>query len=268
MQERSKINSLLSFVFCGICLLVPINAKSENVLNYNIILFENFNQNELSSFAQVLLAKNNIELSQGNGPDGSNAIRVSYVGYKRGSKRAIVHYPLNILSEEAILSFDVLFDDDFQWVLGGKLHGLGPQNIISGGKKRQPDGWSARVLFKKNGECATYIYDQVSKRKYGIKKKSNIPAFKKGQWHHVRFYLKLNDPNYSNGYARIIIDNKLVVNHENLVLRSIGGDETLIQTFMFSTFHGGHKPKWSPVDNNGEYTTVYAYFDNFKIINK
>jgi hypothetical protein len=40
-----------------------------------------------------------------------------------------------------------MFDQDWQWVLGGKLHGLGPEQPITGGNERLPTGWSARVTF-------------------------------------------------------------------------------------------------------------------------
>ena len=43
------------------------------------------------------------------------------------------------------------------------------------------------------------------------------------------------------------------------------GAHTLISQFLFSTFHGGNTTWWTPVDESGNSTTVYAYFDNIVV---
>lgn len=47
--------------------------------------------------------------------------------------------------------------------------------------------------------------------------------------------------------------------------KGIGGPDTRIQYFLFSTFHGGNKPKWTPLDEKGKPSTVHALFDNFMV---
>jgi hypothetical protein len=42
----------------------------------------------------------------------------------------------------------------------------------------------------------------------------------------------------------------------------MGGDNTLVNDFLFSSFHGGHRPENAPRDTDGNYTTVHATFDN------
>ncbi len=76
----------------------------------------------------------------------------------------------------------------------------------------------------------------------------------------------MNAPGKPDGMARIMIDDKEVVKTEKVVFRGSGGIDTEIQQFLFSTFHGGHEPEWAPVDSEGKPTTVYAYFDNFRVI--
>jgi len=160
----------------------------------------------------------------------------------------------------------VLFDKDFQWTYGGKLHGLGSKVPVTGGKKRNPRKWSARTTFKKEGYVSTYLYDQDKKNKYGIGNVSDAPVFFKNQWHHVELEIKLNSANQADGFAYISIDGKKQATSDNVIFRGEEGRNTEIQTFIFSTFHGGNKLKWAPVDELGNLTTVYAYFDNFEVI--
>ncbi len=236
-------------------------AKKETTL----LLVETFDANIKTGLAKALLKNRYISFAKGKGKNGSNAIRVSYVGYQHGSQRVVVNYPLGAQVKQATLSFDVRFDKDFQWVRGGKLHGLGPQKFISGGNNREPESWSGRIMFRPKGACQTYLYDQSQKEKYGIGNKSKNRVFIKDKWHHVLLQISLNDVNKPNGFARILIDNKKITQTKEVKFRSKSGNNTLIQTFLFNTFHGGHSPQWAPVDKNGKPITVYAYFDNFVV---
>ncbi|MBF6058144.1 MULTISPECIES: polysaccharide lyase [Thiomicrorhabdus] len=231
-----------------------------------MLLQENFDKVDEKGFAAKALLHPKIELVKGVGPDGSNAIRVAYVGYERGSERVVLRYPLSSAVNEATLSFDVKFAKDFQWVLGGKLHGLGPKHPVTGGKARRPDGWSARIMFMPEGRCRTYLYDQDKMKKWGVGEATAQPVFTAGQWHHVVLQVSLNSPGELNGFARIFVDGKVVMVTENVVFRGVGGSDTKIQQFLFSTFHGGSSPKWAPRDRQGDPMTVYAYFDNFLVI--
>jgi hypothetical protein len=228
-------------------------------------LKEDFDNGTKRGFANKALNSPRIDLAKGAGPDGSNAIRVAYVGNKNGSERVVVHYPLGAVVDRATLSFDVRFDKNFQWVKGGKLHGLGPKRVVTGGKERLPDGWSARIMFREDGKCETYLYDQSRKTKYGIGQKSQRQVFQAGRWYHVGLEVSLNTPGKPDGSARMLINRKKVIDTEKVVFRQIGGRDTQIQQFLFSTFHGGNQPQWAPVDKKGKPTTVYAYFDNFMI---
>lgn len=231
----------------------------------HIVMKENFEASNQTALAQILLSHKHITLAKGAGPDGSDAIKVAYVGYPKGSERVVKKHQLGSIMKAATLSFDVRFDQNFKWTLGGKLHGLGSKNAITGGKKRQPNGWSARIMFKKEGRCATYLYDQDMTKKWGTGQTTDNPVFKAGQWHHVTLQVQLNEPGIPNGFTRILIDNKEVMITQNITFRKTGGSDTGIQEFLFSTFHGGNNPKYTPVDKNGNPTTVYAYFDNFSV---
>ncbi len=230
-----------------------------------VLLEETFDLPTGSSFASKALAHDLISLAKGEGPDASNAIRVSYVGFERGSKRVVLRLPLARPTTEATLSYDVCFEQDFLWVISGKLHGLGPKIPVTGGKPRHPEKWSARVNFKRDGHCATYLYDQHPDKTYGIGETSASPVFEKGKWHTVTLELKLNDPGQANGHARILVDGRDALHSSHIKFRENGGIDTEIQLFLFSTFHGGSSPKYTPVDESGNPTTVHALFDNFRV---
>jgi hypothetical protein len=230
------------------------------------VLFSEDFDGQPGSFATRLLAKKQVTLAKGQGPDRSNAIRVSYVGYPRGSERVVMGHPLKKAVRSATLSFDVMFDRDFQFVRGGKLHGLGPARPITGGKKRRPDGWSARVVFKDQGRGASYLYDQNPKLKWGLTETTSRSVFQKGRWHSVKLAVTVNDVGQSNGSAVITIDGKTVVRSTGIRFRDLDHPKTLISQFLFNTFHGGHSPPFAPVDQDGKFTTVHAYFDHFKVV--
>ena len=163
------------------------------------LLDENFDRP--GGFAELLLADPHVQLIRKGGPDGSKAIRVSYVGSKEGSERVVVGYPLKRAVMEATLAFDVRFGEDFQWVKGGKLHGLGPENPVTGGNAREPDRWSARIMFAGDGRSHSYLYEQSRDKKFGVGDMSKAPVFKKGVWQKVRIRVKLNTPGKADGPA-------------------------------------------------------------------
>ncbi len=216
--------------------------------------------------AQKLLKHTRISLVENAGPDGSNAIRVSYEGYDRGSKRVVVRHILPGKLKEATLSYRVRFADDFQFVRGGKLHGLGPQQPITGGKDMKADGWSARVMWKENGSLRTYIYHQDKPGEWGDSQMADDFYFQRGRWYSVSIQVRVNSgPDIADGFTRVYIDGKLVVAHENLRFRGVGGDRALISQLLFSTFHGGNQPEWAPTKVDGSYATVTADFDEIAV---
>ncbi|WFB37291.1 hypothetical protein P3T73_05895 [Kiritimatiellota bacterium B12222] len=230
-----------------------------------ILLSEDFSHPQ-QGLAQALLNHDKISYEETGGRDQSPGIRVRYAGYERGSQRVVIHYPLLQKTSAATLSFDVLFEENFQWVMGGKLHGLGPENPVTGGNQRSPDRWSARMMFKEEGRISTYLYDQNLEKKWGTGNKSVSPVFKKETWHHVEIDVILNEAGKANGSSTVRIDGKQVLQTQNVTFRGEEGDNTLIDQLLFSTFHGGHEVRWAPVDTDQKPTTVYARFDNFQVV--
>jgi hypothetical protein len=131
----------------------------------------------------------------------------------------------------------------------------------------QPQGWSARVMFRDGGTVHTYTYCQNKKQKYGIDGR-HVRRFKFGRnrYYAVSLHIKLNEPaKKENGFSHLYIDGEPVVIQDEIRFRGVDSEDTLIQKFMFSTFHGGHQPSWAPKDKKGNYVMVYASFDNFAV---
>ncbi len=244
--------------------LQPATAQASET--QSLVLFDAFDAEEPAGLFERLLAHQHLSLAEGEGVDGGNALLASYVGYDRGSERIVQRHDLDREMPEATLSYDVKFAEDFQFVRGGKLHGLGPASPVTGGHDREPHRWSARVNFSGDESVRTYVYDQDPDAVYGVGAgPGNGFTFTRDQYHAISMHMKLNDPEESDGFVHIYVDGDLVVQHDGLRIRGAGGDETLIQTLLFSTFHGGSSPQWAPTDEDGDYTTVHAYFANFAV---
>jgi hypothetical protein len=252
---REKFRSLIGLSAVSFCVQTALADRP--------LLEENFDRR--GGFGELLLADPHVQLIRKGGPDGSKAIRVSYVGSKEGSERVVVGYPLKKAVMEATLAFDVRFGEDFQWVKGGKLHGLGPENPVTGGKAREPDRWSARIMFSGDARSKSYLYEQSPDKKFGVGDMSKVPVFKKGVWQKVRIRVKLNTPGKADGEFAVHVDGKQVNQQSGVEFRARDGKGTLISRMLFSTFHGGDSPGHAPKDNKGNFITVHADFDNFLV---
>lgn len=206
-----------------------------------------------------------VEAAEGKGIDGGTALRVAYEGYERGSRRVVRQIPLGERGDEYTLVYDVRFGEDFQFVRGGKLHGLGPSSPITGGNPVRPGGWSARVTFAAGGRLRTYIYNQDQPGQWGTSATSGDFRLEKGRYYSISFHVKLNEPGEANGFAHVYVDGERVIEHEALRYRGEEGGHTLMDRMLFSTFHGGSSPAWAPVEEEGGYVTVHACFDNFAV---
>ncbi len=231
------------------------------------LLFDDFESGDSSIIYQSLIKRKlPVKIVENEGYKNSKGLKVTYVSGVIGSERVFSRIPLSRSVVEATLSFDVKFDREFQFVRGGKLHGVGPNKPITGGKEMKPSGWSSRMMFKKEGKISTYLYIQNKTKKYGAVVESKTFKFEKDKFYRLSLYTKLNSgPNELDGEAHIYIDGKLVVKHEKLNFWKSDLNESKISKFLFSTFHGGHDPSWSPKDKDGKFRNVSAIFDNFLI---
>lgn len=233
----------------------------------NPVFEMNFDTDIESDDVKKMLAVKYVSLDEGKGYKGGNALKVAYVGKKDlGSERVVERFALPGSYKEATLTFQVKFDYGFLFVLGGKLHGLGPVNQVTGGDPMTPDGWSARINFNTNGGLKSYLYVQDKDSQYGRVTVAKNFNFTPGQWYNMAIYVKVNYPEtMKNGISDIYVNGELLVHDDALDFRSTGGKSSEINRFLFSTFHGGTGDQYAPKHPSGDYATIYAWFDNFKV---
>lgn len=190
----------------------------------------------------------------------SKVLEVAYpdgaVGPEEGGAQFLVELSP---SRELWLSYDVRFGKEFDFRLGGKLPGLtsGGSMYTGGNRPENGQGWSARFMWLKGGQAVVYLYHADMEGKWG----ENLPldgfAFTPGRWHCVTQYIKVNSPDRANGTLEVWADGRKVLSRSDIRFRA--GHRGLIDSFYFSTFHGGNSRKWGPKRES------FAFFDNFRV---
>lgn len=172
-------------------------------------------------------------------------------------------------SKEVWLSYDVLFEENFDFVKGGKLPGLcGGKCYTGGNRPTTGDGWSARIMWRADGKLVQYLYfkDQASEygddAKWDLNNQIEQKQITPGVWHRFKTKITLNTVHtegqgQKNGKIKSWFDDELVLDLDTLLL--VDYDEQWIDVFYISTFHGGSDASWSPSIDS------YARFDNFVI---
>lgn len=193
-----------------------------------------------------------------NGIDGVILMAV-YQPTSKGSERLQNRFALLEPTESATLSFDLKLHSQFEFVKGGKMHGLAGGNGTTGCKPIDPKGWSVRMMWSSDGAPFLYIYHQDRVSNCGDSYRSPWDVkFKRGSWYRVDIYVDMNSsPSSADGTAQLYIDGQLVVDVRNLNLS--GDPSVIIDEFLFSTFYGGSNDTWSPS------TKTYVYYDNFTV---
>lgn len=191
-------------------------------------------------------------------------VRVTYTPNLNGSPRIVAYHPFSSkFANNISVSYDVMFEEGFEWARGGKLHGIrgGDLSIeASGCVPANPNAWSARAIWRKNAAVELYLYDQ-SRSDNGnqcgnsyISKPGILPI---NEWFKVTLEVVLNTQNQPNGIGRLYINNKLIIEKTDVKWRGVISGAT-INHFSFSTFYGGNDPSWAPTKN------TYAKFKNLQ----
>ena len=170
--------------------------------------------------------------------------------------------------EAAELSYTVRFSRDFDWVKGGKLPGLsgGPENVSGGRPANGTNGFSARLMWRRDGRGEAYVYHRNQKGSYGdsfpfpgdFRFSTNAPI-------RVRERVTMNTVGERNGTLRVWIASgnqpeRLVVARNDMEWRSV--ESFGVDSIYFETFHGGSDPTWAPTRE------CWAEFGEFAVIPK
>ena len=186
-------------------------------------------------------------------------LRQSYVPSPTGTPFIGRRFNLRESVQEATLTFDMKIDPGFEFVKGGKLHGLGGGSATTGCKSIDPNGWSVRLMWRQEGKPVLYIYDQDRKNRCGDDIEAPFDfTFKKGLWYTVSLSVILNSAvGSSDGAASLYIDGEKIIEINSLKLT--GNMNSKIDYFMYNSFYGGNDQSWSPTKE------TFIYFDNFQV---
>ncbi|KZS96322.1 polysaccharide lyase family 14 protein, partial [Sistotremastrum niveocremeum HHB9708] len=174
-----------------------------------------------------------------------------------------------------LLSYEIAFDQNFDFVKGGKLPGLrgGPQpDGCSGGT--QPTGadcFSTRLMWRTNGAAEVYAYIPptgitcsksqgpfICNSDFGISINRGAFSFPTGGWSRVSLVVLLNDPpSAANGYLEVYFNDQRVIAQGNLQMRT--SDVIDVKGLYFSTFFGGSDSSWATPSDQ------HTYFRNIKL---
>lgn len=165
------------------------------------------------------------------------------------------------------IEYQVMFPEGFDFVKGGKLPGLSGGASPGGGKKSDgSDGFSARIMWREQGEIFQYMYwmERSPDKRWGddlpwtdINGDQKPLRFIAGKWHTLKTEITMNTPGQRDGNITSWFDGKLA-------LSCIGAFKAEGATFgidnlNFTTFFGGNTPDWAPTKDE------IVYFADFKI---
>ncbi len=240
-------------------------------LRQNKMLYISFNSNHLGEYSQEDFARNwncpewqmgrhLVAITQGKNAHSGRGLQLTFPQGESGCDKICINWKPNLGGKfnKIQYAYWVKFPSDFDFVLGGKLPGVGSYHAKTGGSKPNGyDGWSVRAMWNQHGQLGQYVYhfDQVNN--FGEFMPWSIPSISKGKWHHIKTMIALNSPKQANGTIRTWLDGKLVLNRNNIRFRMIKGLE--IERFLFSSFFGGSGKKCAPKKDE------QIYLDDFVI---
>jgi hypothetical protein len=150
--------------------------------------------------------------------------------------------------KEYYLDYEVWFENDWEWVKGGKLPGLVGGSHTSGCDAIVPDGWSARFMWRAGGQGEVYLYNQNRKSGCGDDYNfSNPGLFVKNAWNRITEHVVINTPGVKDGLVEAWYNGRKAVTIPNVQLRGkVAQDVALIDAVSLQTFYGGHDLSWIP----------------------
>lgn len=223
-------------------------------------------------------------------PDGMLKMKynVGKDGYESGAQ--IFCNPFGLLpAEEVTLSYDVFFSDEWDFIICGKLPGIGfgtRQGEHASGGEWDPQGkcGSFRIMWQdgtpKSALLKGYLYLGIPggpRKAYApqgpnFKKVGNDddrtgysvyykkqPCFKvkKGVWNTVSFTVRMNTVGKADGYLRMQV-NDVVREIDDIVWRT--DERTLIQDVYWVSIFGGSGKKFAPRNPN-----AYSLYRNIRM---
>ncbi|EIN11822.1 hypothetical protein PUNSTDRAFT_142064 [Punctularia strigosozonata HHB-11173 SS5] len=175
--------------------------------------------------------------------------------------------------DSMVLSYEVAFDQGFEFVKGGKMAGLrGGQNhtgCSGGNKPNGTDCFSTRTMWRKGGAGEVYAYiptpnglckddDIICNSDFGTSIHRGSFSFLAGEWNRITLVVQMNDPvDTANGNVELYYNDVKAFQQDNLQLRA--SKSVNINGLYLSTFYGGSDSSWAPSSE------MHTYFRNFQM---
>ena len=166
------------------------------------------------------------------------------------------------------ISYEVMFAEDFDFVKGGKLPGLCGGSKATGGNRSDGfNGFSARVMWRRDGKIVSYVYHPDQKTRFGddfkwTDNQKEPLSFQRGVWHKVRFTVQLNDLDKNNGFIEAYLNDTLVFKKYDFSFRLT--EKIQIDNLCFNTFYGGSDPSWAPSKEEKLFIRYLVIKDNIQ----
>ncbi|GAA5974052.1 hypothetical protein JCM8115_002069, partial [Rhodotorula mucilaginosa] len=207
-----------------------------------------------------------------SGGAGDESLEVHYpAGTREGAQFSMNLFAGTAPVQTAVLSYEVAFDANFDWVKGGKLPGLygaspNATSICTGGN-HQPDCFSARLMWRNRGIGEVYAYipsfdgfcqqsDVLCNQDFGTSLSRGTFSYSRGGWTRLTQLVSLNTPGHANGVLILYANDTLALAQTGIVYRT--SQDVTLKNVLFSTFFGGS-------DNTWDSTGGAAYFRNFAV---
>ena len=277
----------ISALFCAAAFSAATASDTVSFVNFenrevgvygNAEAKEDFKRNDYDKSWWYAMDKNNGENSKVvyDGEEHGNVLQLKYpkgcVGPNDNDTPACaaqIIQPLVKTADTMWSAYDIFFEDGFEFQLGGKLPGLCGGKCYTGNAMPETgDGWSARIMWRKDGNAVQLIYFMGQESVYGDDFKwdlnGTIPQkqFTTGTWHHIVNKVSMNtiaSPGNGdkNGRVQTWLDGELALDVDTLRLRDY--DTVKVDKFYLSTFHGGSSAEWAPTHD------CFIRYDNFTV---
>lgn len=242
-----------------------------------IVLYNDFNDRPTGNYSEADIRRswnvigavvgadqNRFSIVDAADKSRGKVLRIKFEGNQRGVENGGVQWKTDIgKHDELYVSFWLKFEDNFNFVIGGKVPGLRGGRPLGKVKPNGRDRFSGRMMWRDQGKVVQYVYHPDQPAQAGDEMDWNLKGqrfFQPGKWHRVETRIKLNVPGKRNGIIQSWFDGKLALDRRNIRFRDI--NSLKIDIFDFSTFFGGGSDKWKTKKQE------YAYYDDIIVSTK
>lgn len=266
-QLTSVFIILICFISCGQDMPDELYRPEKPQISKDTIMWAGFGNRTPSLYSDAMVIQDfgDIEWvsTMGRGSiitdsERGSVLRVAFPAKAIGPNQGGIQF-IRTLPEtnEYYLDYYLKFEHGFDFCLGGKLPGLtsGGSKFTGGVTPSAGEGWSARYMWT-DKMPVVYLYYVDMPSKYG-EPLALSDRFEAGKWYRLTQHIKLNDADKQNGSITVWIDGKQSLAKSGIRFRI--GEKGYIDSFYFSTFHGGDTQQWAPKNDS------YACFDDILI---